>query len=133
VDADADDYDICSLKSLRDQVLREAGDLEVLRRRPDPRDLRLQRDARAADHHLAEVRGQSLARQALELAAAGGHSLLLAGPPGTVLPGPSDQCLVATGQGVLRILQVQLPGGKRISAEDFLHSHADLPGLQLGV
>ena len=32
---------------------------------------------------LAEVRGQSLARQALELAAAGGHSLLLAGPPGT--------------------------------------------------
>jgi len=60
-------------------------------------------------------------------------ALPMAGPPGTVLPGPSDQCLVATGQGVLRILQVQLPGGKRISAEDFLHSHADLPGLQLGV
>lgn len=32
---------------------------------------------------LAEVRGQHLARQALELAAAGGHSLLLVGPPGT--------------------------------------------------
>jgi magnesium chelatase family protein len=32
---------------------------------------------------LAEVRGQDRARRALELAAAGGHNLLLAGPPGT--------------------------------------------------
>lgn len=34
----------------------------------------------AAD--LAEVRGQPLARRALEIAAAGGHNLLLSGPPG---------------------------------------------------
>jgi magnesium chelatase family protein len=32
---------------------------------------------------LAEVRGQERARRALEVAAAGGHNLLLAGPPGT--------------------------------------------------
>ncbi|HET7728665.1 MAG TPA: YifB family Mg chelatase-like AAA ATPase [Usitatibacter sp.] len=32
---------------------------------------------------LSDVRGQHLARRALEVAAAGGHSLLLAGPPGT--------------------------------------------------
>lgn len=32
---------------------------------------------------LSEVRGQALARRALEIAAAGGHSLLMAGPPGT--------------------------------------------------
>jgi len=32
---------------------------------------------------LAEVRGQAGARRALEIAAAGGHSLLLVGPPGT--------------------------------------------------
>jgi magnesium chelatase family protein len=31
---------------------------------------------------LADVRGQALARQAVEVAAAGGHHLLLAGPPG---------------------------------------------------
>lgn len=31
---------------------------------------------------LADVRGQSVARRALEIAAAGGHHLLLAGPPG---------------------------------------------------
>jgi magnesium chelatase family protein len=32
---------------------------------------------------LADVKGQSHAKRALEIAAAGGHSLLLAGPPGT--------------------------------------------------
>jgi magnesium chelatase family protein len=35
------------------------------------------------DHDLAEVRGQLLARRALEIAAAGGHNLLFSGPPGT--------------------------------------------------
>ena len=52
--------------------------------------------------------------------------------PGTVLHAHADQLLVATGQGVLRILQVQLPGGKRLSAQDFLHSHPGLQGLVLG-
>jgi magnesium chelatase family protein len=35
-----------------------------------------------AAEDLAEVRGQPLARRALEVAAAGGHNLLLVGPPG---------------------------------------------------
>ncbi len=38
---------------------------------------------RAAAPELADVRGQSHARRALEIAAAGGHSLLFVGPPGT--------------------------------------------------
>ncbi len=37
----------------------------------------------SAGADLAEVRGQHQARRALEVAAAGGHNLLLAGPPGT--------------------------------------------------
>jgi magnesium chelatase family protein len=32
---------------------------------------------------MAEVRGQQLARHAIEIAVAGGHNVLLAGPPGT--------------------------------------------------
>ncbi len=38
--------------------------------------------APAVEGDLAEVRGQLLARRALEVAAAGGHNLLLSGPPG---------------------------------------------------
>ncbi len=37
----------------------------------------------AAEPDLAEVKGQAGARRALEVAAAGGHSLLFTGPPGT--------------------------------------------------
>jgi magnesium chelatase family protein len=35
------------------------------------------------DVDLADIRGQALARRALEIAAAGGHNLLLVGPPGS--------------------------------------------------
>jgi methionyl-tRNA formyltransferase len=43
--------------------------------------------------------------------------------PGTVLPG-AGTFDVATGRGVLRLTEIQLPGGKRLQARDFLNAHS---------
>jgi magnesium chelatase family protein len=56
--------------------LRGDGALDA----PDRHDQVAAEPAQAED--LADVRGQPLARRALEVAAAGGHNLLLVGPPG---------------------------------------------------
>ncbi|MDO8844028.1 MAG: methionyl-tRNA formyltransferase [Methylicorpusculum sp.] len=50
--------------------------------------------------------------------------------PGTVLIN-DKQLDVQTGKGVLRLLEVQLPGGKRVSARDFINAH-DLHARRLG-
>jgi len=44
-------------------------------------------------------------------------------PPGTVVEA-GKHLDVATGQGLLRLLEVQLPGGKRLPATAFLSAHA---------
>jgi len=59
-------------------VCSHARGLERLPRVVESRD----ETGRAAVADLADVRGQPRARRALEIAAAGGHSLLLIGPPG---------------------------------------------------
>jgi methionyl-tRNA formyltransferase len=46
--------------------------------------------------------------------------------PGTILDW-NKTLDVAAGQGVLRLLEVQLPGSKRISAQDFLNAHPSRP------
>jgi len=78
------------------EFLRGAVALEPCR--VDPRRSFLRTAGPALD--LAEIRGQQLAKRALEIAAAGGHNLLLIGPPGagktmlamritTILPEPT--------------------------------------------
>lgn len=42
------------------------------------------------------------------------------GTPGTVLASGADGVLVACGAGALRLIELQKPGGKRLSARDFL-------------
>jgi methionyl-tRNA formyltransferase len=51
--------------------------------------------------------------------------------PGTVLAESREGIDVATGKGVLRVKQLQMPGGKALSAEQFLNAHS-LLGVQLG-
>ena len=51
-------------------------------------------------------------------------------PPGTVLSATKQGIDVATASGVLRLLSVQLPGGKPINAEQFSAAH-DISAQQL--
>jgi magnesium chelatase family protein len=72
---------VAGAATLAEAVGLAAGTLAVETAAPAIEEL-LDRAA-AGGPDLTEVRGQALARRALEIAAAGGHNLLLVGPPGS--------------------------------------------------
>lgn len=89
---------------------------------------------------LAHVRGQETARRALEVAAAGGHNLLMIGPPGagksllaSCLPGilPELSPREALEVSMIHSLAGTLPEGGLIRARPFRDPHhsASLPAL----
>jgi methionyl-tRNA formyltransferase len=53
-------------------------------------------------------------------------------PPGSVVAAGPDGIVVATGQGALRLLEVQLEGRRRLGAAEFLAGHHLAPGACLG-
>lgn len=69
--------EIVPVRSLEECVRWARGEWTPPPVEADPRPLR------GATDDMLEVRGQAIAKQALEIAAAGGHNLLLAGPPGS--------------------------------------------------
>ena len=51
--------------------------------------------------------------------------------PGTVLRGFDDELRIATGNGILLILEIQGASGKRMGIKDFLRGHPISPGTRL--
>jgi magnesium chelatase family protein len=100
------------------------GDVQAVRSGPD----------------LKQVKGQETAKRALEIAAAGGHNLLMIGPPGAgksllaaCLPGILPELDAAEALEVSMVASVagQLEGGKLIRTRPFRapHHSASMPAL----
>jgi magnesium chelatase family protein len=81
---------------------------------------------------LRQVKGQETAKRALEIAAAGGHNMLMVGPPGagksllaSCLPGILPDLAPAEALEVSMVASVagQLPGGRLLRARPFRSPH----------
>lgn len=97
-------------------------------------------DPPVAGPDLAQVKGQEVARRALEIAAAGGHNLLMVGPPGAgksllaaCLPGILPDLTPAEALEVSMVASVAgtLDGGKLVRSRPFRapHHSASMPAL----
>ncbi|MCH8332363.1 YifB family Mg chelatase-like AAA ATPase [Candidatus Sumerlaeota bacterium] len=73
--------EVIGVSSLKEAVDFLSGEIEIKPTRVAPREL-FNRNSQY-DVDLSEVRGQTSAKLALEVAAAGGHNLLMIGPPGS--------------------------------------------------
>ena len=73
--------EVIGVSTLKETIDFLSGEIEITPTRTAPREL-FNRVSRH-DVDLSEVRGQASAKLALEVAAAGGHNLLMIGPPGS--------------------------------------------------
>ena len=89
---------------------------------------------------LAEIKGQETAKRALEIAAAGGHNLLMCGPPGSgksllaaALPGILPELTAAEALEVSMVASMagELEGGRLLRARPYRSPHhsASMPAL----
>jgi methionyl-tRNA formyltransferase len=60
------------------------------------------------------------------------EALEQSGAPGEVLSADASGIVVACGSGALKITVLQLEGGKRLTAQEFLSGHSLKPGQKLG-
>lgn len=104
-----------------DQAVRHLRGQEVVE--PVDLDPAALRKSRVIEEDLADVKGQAHARRALEIAAAGGHNMLMVGPPGSGktmlarrLPGILPPMTFEESLEVLTVHSVAHARGSRMSA-----------------
>lgn len=76
-----DGIDVIGVSSLTQVCSYLKGELPIQPSHTDLKEI-LRRENRNAEYDLSEIRGQPMVKRCLEIAAAGGHNLLLIGPPG---------------------------------------------------
>jgi magnesium chelatase family protein len=119
------------------QLINHMKGVQVLSQ-PEAKTNRSVSSAQGTD--LADVRGQESAKRALEIAAAGGHNLLMIGPPGSgksmlasCLPGlmPALSAREALDVSMIHSLAGTLPDGGLVTQRPFRSPHhsASLPAL----
>ena len=97
-------------------------------------------ESRRTGPDLVDIKGQDTARRALEIAAAGGHNLLMCGPPGSgksmlaaALPGILPDLTPAEALEVSMVASMagQLEGGRLLRSRPFRapHHSASMPAL----
>ncbi len=132
----AGDLDILAPRHLL-QLINHIKGTQVMRR-PDPKLQAEDSGPRYPD--LADVKGQETAKRALEITAAGGHNLLMIGPPGSgksllasCLPGilPPLSPREALEVSMIHSLAGTLPEGRLLRHRPFRDPHhsASLPAL----
>jgi magnesium chelatase family protein len=108
-------------------IINHFKELQII---PDPKIAYIEKEVKYAD--LQDIKGQEVAKRALEIAAAGGHNLLMVGPPGTGksmlasrLPGiiPDLNVKEMLEINMIHSIGGKLDGGKLIRHRPFRDPH----------